>query len=792
MQKHINFYAQWTAFFILVWLCGCASRPSTKSMDYAAFDRAYAEQSNEQLLLNLARLANDDPVNFLQLGSFSSQYQYTAGLGVSPNYVMNHPSYYPSGTTTTTGSTPPSGADTITHSISEFAQNALTFGANATISAQTMPIFQYLPLTGSNLVSALTTPMNPNFFYEYYDQGWPADLLARVMVASVAIQTGVITVFSTNSTTNYLVEPSVGISTNFSYAVVTNEEGNLVIQTNLAYNAVTNLPGTNVTTNVTIKIAISTTTNYEYYINSPDDPTYPKFLQFCEDLKRAQENHFLTVGPNPGGERIIYSNTKETNLTGIVAAVQANLTVKWDTNNDHVTISQAPQQADAIIANTNDYSNGKYATSTSYELLVITNIAYVTNSTFVPVAITNTTYEPVAITNLTYVTNVTYAPTLATNIMTNITYEPIQGPMMYVASFSKTNEVKENIITTHLIKTTNFLEAVNISSREGIEPDNNVSVSITTNINSANTFLTTNVIVNKYTNIITSVITNIISSIITNISSSLITNTSISITTNAIINVSTSTSISVSTNLGTTYIEKYIVDPNAYKLATEFNEKDSLKTRTVEAAMYTAAKEEGRFRNELNNTTNGFAVTNILGLTDANRISVFLNTAYQGFLYTNQEWLIRTNYYWLLDTNIAKNVYSVISTNGYLFVTNYYGFVSTNYPDLKYNGPTNCILYVESSDGPYAIVAQTNEVPFRIWPLLRMTRDKKLNETKPESILSEISYGYGNVLSWTPYFIGDPPGTTRDREVFTLLTYLFTQTAVSTQNLPVQQLIQVQ
>jgi hypothetical protein len=60
------------------------------------------------------------------------------------------------------------------------------------------------------------------------------------------------------------------------------------------------------------------------------------------------------------------------------------------------------------------------------------------------------------------------------------------------------------------------------------------------------------------------------------------------------------------------------------------------------------------------------------------------------------------------------------------------------------------------------------------------------NELSPHAKLVEVNYD--NVL----YSVGDAEGTIQNRTVFTMLSYLFSQTAISTQNLPVQQLIRVQ
>jgi len=76
---------------------------------------------------------------------------------------------------------------------------------------------------------------------------------------------------------------------------------------------------------------------------------------------------------------------------------------------------------------------------------------------------------------------------------------------------------------------------------------------------------------------------------------------------------------------------------------------------------------------------------------------------------------------------------------------------------------------------------------------MKLTRED--GEEAPYNPTAEIPYG-GDLRKL--YFVADPMSgpnrwhITQNRTVFTMLTYLFAQTAVSTQNLPVQQLIQVQ
>ena len=142
---------------------GCVSHVALRS-DYDDYSRVYADASNRQLLLNLARLSQDDPAYFIQLASISSQYQFTTSAGFSPTGTRTDP--------VAIGSVP-------------MVQHALTFGAAANVGMVQTPIFQFVPITGSNLVDAVLTPITDRVFLIFYDQGYPADLVVRTMVESV-------------------------------------------------------------------------------------------------------------------------------------------------------------------------------------------------------------------------------------------------------------------------------------------------------------------------------------------------------------------------------------------------------------------------------------------------------------------------------------------------------------------------------------------------------------------------------------------------------------------------------
>jgi len=119
----------------LICFSGCINHSALRS-DHVGYDEKYADSCNEQLLLNLARLANDDPVHFMQLGSISSAYTFSTGAGFNPSYVNNTPSFYQSGTTTTTGGTPPTGQNSTVSSVGTFFRNVLTLGGTIVNSGQ--------------------------------------------------------------------------------------------------------------------------------------------------------------------------------------------------------------------------------------------------------------------------------------------------------------------------------------------------------------------------------------------------------------------------------------------------------------------------------------------------------------------------------------------------------------------------------------------------------------------------------------------------------------------------------
>jgi hypothetical protein len=223
MTTKMGAYGKWLAVLPLIALAGCAG--AALHHDYADYSQVYADSINRQLLLNLARLSRNEPAYFIQLGTISSQYQFTSSAGFQPLHSrVSHPN----------------GA------VTSAVQDTLTLGGSLGAGVTETPTFSFVPLNGEGFAEAILAPISDKTFLTFYDQGYQADLLARTMVASVAIK---------------------------------------------------------------IKDA-SGKPAYKYYINNPYSPTYPEFLEYCDGLRNAQLNQTLTLAPNSKDPLTVYSDSK--------------------------------------------------------------------------------------------------------------------------------------------------------------------------------------------------------------------------------------------------------------------------------------------------------------------------------------------------------------------------------------------------------------------------------------------------------------------------------------------------
>lgn len=160
-------------FFLLVGiflLSGCASY--RYKADYGGFQGAYAQNSNQQLLLNLARLDQHEPTYFLQFGQISVQYNWNSSIAALVN-------------------------DTIPTSRKTGVLGGQT---SLTGTASEQPQFTFIPVTDEKVAQQLLQPVDPEVLYTLFQQGWPVDQLMRLIVDRIEVPQAdgsVVTYFNT-------------------------------------------------------------------------------------------------------------------------------------------------------------------------------------------------------------------------------------------------------------------------------------------------------------------------------------------------------------------------------------------------------------------------------------------------------------------------------------------------------------------------------------------------------------------------------------------------------------------
>jgi hypothetical protein len=133
-----------------LFLSGCAAR--ALRTDYRDYENSYAESSNRQMLLNLARLSEHHPTYFFKMGQITTNYRYQATLSGNGTYS---PPNYPAG---------PGGGGT---------PGALF---------EKDPGFSFVPVNDDSTARQLLQPMPAELFYVLFQQGMRVDELMRLMV----------------------------------------------------------------------------------------------------------------------------------------------------------------------------------------------------------------------------------------------------------------------------------------------------------------------------------------------------------------------------------------------------------------------------------------------------------------------------------------------------------------------------------------------------------------------------------------------------------------------------------
>ena len=140
-------------------ISGCTTVPLRQSFNN--YSDVYAETQNRQMLLNLARLHEREPIYFFQLAQISASYSFSQTLGLSDLKSSGLPVSTTANIRTANGS----------------------LGESATHS----PIFTLIPLAGDKFAQQMLAPIKPQVFYELFEEGWPLDLLMRVLIERIEI-----------------------------------------------------------------------------------------------------------------------------------------------------------------------------------------------------------------------------------------------------------------------------------------------------------------------------------------------------------------------------------------------------------------------------------------------------------------------------------------------------------------------------------------------------------------------------------------------------------------------------
>jgi hypothetical protein len=141
-------------------LTGCG--PKRLRADFTGFEKAYAETSNREVLLNLARLQNRDPTYFFKLGQISSSYRMQATLTGTGNYVNSE------------GTLPGVGN--------------VNGGGSPGLLMENDPAFTFVPVNDDTNAQLLLKPIPAETFFGLYQQGWRLDQLFRLMVDRIEWQ----------------------------------------------------------------------------------------------------------------------------------------------------------------------------------------------------------------------------------------------------------------------------------------------------------------------------------------------------------------------------------------------------------------------------------------------------------------------------------------------------------------------------------------------------------------------------------------------------------------------------
>jgi hypothetical protein len=147
-------------------LAGCGGVALNHSFnDYSDI---YANITDRQLLLNLARVANSHPPHFLQLGLINTTYSFGTSGSVNAS------------NTTQDSRNPVTGTGLL-----NLVARIWTWGLGAGGSVSEQPTFSLTPLSGPQFAQGFLASVPAAVFFTLLEQGEPIDQLLRILVQSI-------------------------------------------------------------------------------------------------------------------------------------------------------------------------------------------------------------------------------------------------------------------------------------------------------------------------------------------------------------------------------------------------------------------------------------------------------------------------------------------------------------------------------------------------------------------------------------------------------------------------------